>query len=197
LAALKDSLDKFSDTINGFPVELETDCQALRDTIINNKSNSAHARWLDGIMGHHIIDCRHRPGRLNQAADGISRQFTDAPVVEGDGHEWSVDPDWASSVGLAYDIWTTQLDSTQIALRERFVNEPIFLDVIDAMYNLDHGNLFIHHLLGRRRGMMLACGSGVGGWEISGHGRKRSRRAIEESRLERSREESASCQGTY
>jgi RNase H-like domain found in reverse transcriptase len=78
-AALKYSLDKFSDVICGYPVKIETDCQALRDTIINNKSNSTHARWLDGIMGSNIVDCRHRPGSSNQAADGISRQFTDAP----------------------------------------------------------------------------------------------------------------------
>jgi hypothetical protein len=106
---------------------------------MNNKLNSMHARWLDGIMNHHIIDCKHCPGKFNQAADGLSRQFTDTPRVKGDGHEWSVDPDWASSVGLAYDIWSTQLSSDQTALRERFAYEPIFLEVIEAMYNLDHG----------------------------------------------------------
>jgi hypothetical protein len=42
-------------------------------------------------------------------------------------------------MGLAYDIWTIQLDSEQTALQERFANEPIFLDVIDAMHNIDHG----------------------------------------------------------
>lgn len=54
--ALKYSLDKFSDITCRHPIEIETDCQALRDTIINNKLNSTHARWLDGIMGYHIID---------------------------------------------------------------------------------------------------------------------------------------------
>ena len=138
-AALKYSLDKFSDVIGGYPVEIETDCQALRDTIINNKLNATHARWLDGIMGHHIVDCRHKPGRLNQAADGISRQFTDNPKRKGDGHEWTVDPSWAANTGLAYNIWSAQLDETQTNLRTRFANEPIFLEVIDAMHNIDHG----------------------------------------------------------
>ena len=55
-ATLKFSLDKFSDTIAGYPVEIEMDCQALRDTISNNKLNATHTRWLDGIMGHNIID---------------------------------------------------------------------------------------------------------------------------------------------
>ena len=49
-AALKYSLDKFSDMICGYPVEIETDCQAFHDTIINNKLNSTHTCWLDGIM---------------------------------------------------------------------------------------------------------------------------------------------------
>jgi hypothetical protein len=138
-AALKYSLDKFSNVIGGYPVEIETDCKALRDTIINNKLNATHARWLDGIMGHHIIDCRHRSGHLNQAADGISRQFTDIPQIKGDGHDWTVDPSWEANMGLAYDIWTTQLDREQTALRDRFANEPVFLDVIDAMNNVDHG----------------------------------------------------------
>ena len=138
-AALKHSLDKFSDVIGGYPVEIETDCQALRDTIINNKLNATHARWLDGIMGHHIVDCRHRPGKQNQAADGLSRQFTDTPRCKGDGHEWTVDPAWAANTGLVHDIWTTQLDETQSLLRTRFASEPIFLEVIDAMYNIDQG----------------------------------------------------------
>ena len=116
--ALKYSLDKFSNVIGGYPVEIETDCKALCDTIVNNKLNATHARWLDGIMGHHIIDCHHRPGHLNQAADGISRQFTDTPQIKGDGHDWTVDPSWEANMGLAYDIWTTQLDSEQTALRE-------------------------------------------------------------------------------
>ena len=87
---LKLSLDKFADIIVGYPVELETDCQALCDTIVNNKLNSNHAHWLDGIMAHNIVDCRHHPSRLNQAADGMSRQYTDTPECKGDGHEWMV-----------------------------------------------------------------------------------------------------------
>jgi hypothetical protein len=60
--ALKFSLDKFSNIIGGYPIEIKTDCKVLHDTIINNKLNATHAHWLDGIMGHHIIDCHHRLG---------------------------------------------------------------------------------------------------------------------------------------
>ena len=138
-AALKYSLDKFADVIGGYPVEIETDCQALCNTIINTKLNSTHARWLDSIMGHHIVDCRHHPGHLNQAADRISRQFTDSPQRKGNGHEWSVDPSWAVNAGLTYNIWSAQLNDTQTRLHTQFANEPVFLEVIDAMHNIDHG----------------------------------------------------------
>ena len=42
-AALKYSLDKFSDTKASYPVEVKMDCLALRDTILNKKLNATHA----------------------------------------------------------------------------------------------------------------------------------------------------------
>ena len=47
--ALKHSLDKFSDIIWGYPVELETECQALRDHLLSTTLNSTHARWRDAV----------------------------------------------------------------------------------------------------------------------------------------------------
>lgn len=41
-AALKYSLDKFTDVIHGYPIELETDCQALRDILLSDKLNTTH-----------------------------------------------------------------------------------------------------------------------------------------------------------
>jgi len=52
--ALKFGLDKFSDIIWGFPVEIETDCQALRNHLMNDKLSATHARWRDGILAHQI-----------------------------------------------------------------------------------------------------------------------------------------------
>jgi hypothetical protein len=43
-AALKFVLDKFSDIIWGFPVEIEMDCQALRDTLLSEKLSAVHTR---------------------------------------------------------------------------------------------------------------------------------------------------------
>lgn len=45
---LKFSLDKFDRIIYRSPIKLETDCQALRDTLMNEKLNATHARWRDG-----------------------------------------------------------------------------------------------------------------------------------------------------
>lgn len=73
-AALKYSLNKFFDIIWGFPIKLETDCQALRDEMILDKLNVTHARWRDGILAHNIVDIRHMLGRINVVADGLSRK---------------------------------------------------------------------------------------------------------------------------
>jgi hypothetical protein len=70
-AALKFSFDKFSDIVYGYPVEVETDCQALRDVLMNDKLSATHARWRDGVLAHNIVDVRHIPGITN-IADGLS-----------------------------------------------------------------------------------------------------------------------------
>ena len=42
-AALKYSFDKFSDIVYGYPVEVETDCQALRDILLSDNLSATHA----------------------------------------------------------------------------------------------------------------------------------------------------------
>ena len=74
-AALKYGLDHFADIIWGFPVEIETDCKALKDVLSNDNISAAHARWRDGILAHNIVAIRHVPGRLNVVADRLSRQW--------------------------------------------------------------------------------------------------------------------------
>jgi hypothetical protein len=41
-AALKFALDKFSDIIWGFPIEIEMDCQVLKDTLLSDKPSTVH-----------------------------------------------------------------------------------------------------------------------------------------------------------
>uniref|UniRef100_A0A0W0F704 Reverse transcriptase RNase H-like domain-containing protein n=1 Tax=Moniliophthora roreri TaxID=221103 RepID=A0A0W0F704_MONRR len=137
-AALKFALDKFSDTIWGFPVEIETDCQALRDVLLNDKLNAAHARWRDGILAHQIVDVRHVPGKLNVVADGLSRTWDgQSDTKEGDGSEWTVSEDWESEKGLVNDLFQVAMESTPYTmLKERFKKEPMFLEVIAALEGL-------------------------------------------------------------
>jgi hypothetical protein len=92
-AVLKFGLDKFSSIIWGFPVEIETDCSAMRSTLLNPQLNVVHARWREGILAYHIVDIRHIPGKLNVVADGISRKWENTPPIPGDGSEWMVSED--------------------------------------------------------------------------------------------------------
>ena len=140
-AALKFGLDKFADITWGFPIEVETDCQALRDHLLNDKLSATHARWRDGILAHQITDIRHVPGKLNVVADGLSRASEGTENEGEDGSEWTVSEDWESNVGLTHDIFhTTDATTPEIAkLRERFKGEPIFAEVIDAILELDQG----------------------------------------------------------
>lgn len=55
-AALKFGLDKFSDIVWGFPIEIETDCHALRDALSNEHLNVVHAQWREGILVHQHKD---------------------------------------------------------------------------------------------------------------------------------------------
>ena len=56
LGALKFSLNKFDDIIWGSPVEIEADCQVLRDVMLNNKLNATHSCWQDGVLAHQIVN---------------------------------------------------------------------------------------------------------------------------------------------
>ncbi|KAJ3884769.1 hypothetical protein GG344DRAFT_60162, partial [Lentinula edodes] len=131
----------------GFPVEIETDCQALRDVIANDKLNAAHCRWRDGVLAHHIVDVRHIPGKLNVVADGLSRMWEgrDRRVV-GDGSEWTVSEDWEAVTGLVNDVFGVSVsdgvlqgeDTTDWpAMLSRFVNEPVFTEVVEALRVLE------------------------------------------------------------
>ncbi|KJA13084.1 hypothetical protein HYPSUDRAFT_151970, partial [Hypholoma sublateritium FD-334 SS-4] len=55
-----------------------------------------------------------------------------------DGSEWLVQPDWEDQAGLVYDInqVTVQTPECILLLKSRFKNEPLYLDVIDALENL-------------------------------------------------------------
>ena len=136
-AALKFAFDKFSDIVYGYPVEVETDCQALRDVLLNDKLSATHARWRDSVLAHNIIDVRHIPGVTN-IADGISRQYENTEKAGDNGSNHTVSPDWERQAGLAYDAYCIVPSTENAGLRERFKSEPLFLDVIDALEGVKH-----------------------------------------------------------
>jgi hypothetical protein len=134
-AALKFSFDKFSDIVYGYPVEVETDCQALRDILMNDKLSATHARWRDGVLAHNIVDVRHIHGVTN-IADGISRQYENTLKSGNDGSEWDVDSDWESRAGLVYGINYLSIPPERQDLQNRFSKTPLFRDVIDALEDI-------------------------------------------------------------
>jgi transposase InsO family protein len=179
-AALKFGLDKFSDITWGFPIEIETDCQALRDHLLNDKLSATHARWRDGILAHQITDIRHVPGRLNVVADGLSRASEGTENEQEDGSEWTVSEDWETNVGLTHDIFhTTDASTPAVAkLRERFKNEPIFAEVIDAILELDQGVSLRQRKRARHRASEYMIEDGKL-WRIAGGHSTRARAKVE------------------
>ena len=137
-AALKFSLDKFADIIWGFPVKLETDCQALRDVLLNDTLHATHARWRDGVLAYDIVDVQHVPGTSN-IADGISRQYEGTPKECGDGSEWEVCPDPDALTGVVQNLFQVEAPAEHLSLHARFVNEPMFAHIIEALLELDQG----------------------------------------------------------
>ena len=137
-AALKFTLDKFADIIWGSPVEIETNCQALHDVLLNDKLNATHTRWQDSIISYNITDVRHVPGKINVVTDGISRKWEGTPSQVGDGSEWTVSKDWEERTGLTNDILEVDVCKEHQRLRARFEKEPLFAQVVDAIFGIQN-----------------------------------------------------------
>ena len=144
-AALKYSIDEFEPYIFGSPIEIETDCQALRDCLLKDKMNSHHSRWQESILNHNIIDIRHCPGVNNPVADGLSRMWHNRPRTSTDGSSWSVLPDWEALKGIKNDILQVSASPGAPAhpLELRFQGDIFFTPII-------------RHLLGKSAGDSIA-----------------------------------------
>jgi hypothetical protein len=142
--------------------------------LLNDKINATHARWRDGVTAHNIVDVRHLPGRINVVADGISRMNEGQPKLYGDGSEWTVSPDWEAAKGLTHDIFQVSLSERDNALRERFKDEPIFLEVVEAILELDQGKTLWNRKKARHRASQYLIEDGKL-WRIGGGAKVRGR----------------------
>jgi len=106
--------------------------------MLSDNLNATHARWRDGISSHQIVDVRHIPGRINLVGDGISHKDEDLPHEPDNSSSWSVTPDWETARGLEYDLFSVEeiLSTLHSQLREHFMEEPVFLEVIDALLGI-------------------------------------------------------------
>jgi hypothetical protein len=137
-AALKYALDHFDDIIWGSQIKIRTDCKALKDVLLSDKLNATHARWRDSVIAHAIIDIQHLPGHLNVVADPLSRKWEGQPRREGDGSEWTVQPEWTTPRGLIQDLLTLMTDKECIDLQYRFRDEKLFREVLESLLQIDN-----------------------------------------------------------
>lgn len=109
----------------------------MQDTLLSNKLSIVHAWWRDGILAYQIMAVQHRPGITN-AADALSHCMSRQPRMDEDESAWSVSEDWESTHSLVNNLFLVQhTDSVILDLQERLKQEPLFLEVIEALLDLD------------------------------------------------------------
>src|SRR6266481_6406599 len=147
-ATLKFALDNFVPMIYRSPIEIETDCQALHDVLLNKKQSTTHAQWEESITCRNIVDIWHRPGITNVVADAISRKWSEVrgPSTGKDGADWTVRPDWEASKGIVNDIMLVgdRMDrevEVHAEMRERFKEDPWLSEVVEALTDSNLGDI--------------------------------------------------------
>jgi len=106
---------------------------------MNDKLNVTHARWRDGILSQQIVDVWHVPGKINVVADGLSRAREGTEKENRDGSKWTVCKDWEVVMGLTHDIFQVATMGHTAELYCCFAMEPILLEVIESLLELDQG----------------------------------------------------------
>jgi hypothetical protein len=108
---------------------------------MNDKLSATHTRWRESILAHQIIDVRHVPGCINLVADGLSRASKGLPHENGNGSQWTVSEGWESASGLTHNVFyiTDPTNPEVTHLCERFKDKQLFLEVIEAIFDLDQG----------------------------------------------------------
>ena len=140
-AALKNCLDEFEQYIYGSPLEIETDCQALRDCLLQEKMSVHHSRWKESILAHNIIAIRHRPGVENPVADGLSRMWDGYKRTSTDGSDWSVLPNWEATKGIVNDVLSiSYVPPHTHPLETRFAGDIFFEPIVKHLLGHNAGS---------------------------------------------------------
>jgi hypothetical protein len=61
------------------------------------------------------------------------------PKECGDGSEWDVCPDPDALTGVIQDIFQVEIPAEHRSIQARFVKEPMFTNIIEALLELNHG----------------------------------------------------------
>ncbi|KAG7527248.1 hypothetical protein FFLO_07125 [Filobasidium floriforme] len=121
LAAVKYGLDKCGKYTTGWPVIVQTDCQAVRDLLRSESSAGPRSAWKEAICSSGIIDFEHVPGVSNVVADALSRNA----VSEAE----ETHPDWGQRIGVTtspYDIKVRALTAdAEVSILDRFSGDDI------------------------------------------------------------------------
>ncbi|KAH7918394.1 hypothetical protein BV22DRAFT_979774, partial [Leucogyrophana mollusca] len=114
-------------------------------------------------------------------ADGLSRQWEGVPRNQGtlDGSEWTVSEDWETRTGLINDVLHVGIEGdTARNLKERFVKEPLFLEVVDALLNMDQERSIRERARARHRASQYMVEDGKL-WRLTGGTAERARGRVE------------------
>jgi transposase InsO family protein len=80
---------------------------------------------------------RHRSGTSNVAVDALSRMYMGRECTTEDGSTCMVCEDWEVSRGIVNNLFGIHIDEVTSSLCDRFTDEPLFLEVVQAITNCD------------------------------------------------------------
>src|SRR6266481_1879136 len=142
-AALKFVLDEFDHLTYGSQIEIETDCQALRDVLLNKRQSVTHTRWEESITCRNIVDIWHWPGVSNIIADAISWKWSEArgPSTGKDSTDWMVQPNWEAHKGIVNDIMHIGEAEVHAEIWEHFKDDLWLSEVVEVLTEGELGDI--------------------------------------------------------
>ncbi|KAI9570671.1 hypothetical protein HD554DRAFT_2007779, partial [Boletus coccyginus] len=85
-----------------------------------------------------VTAVRHCSGTFNTAADALSQMYTGWERTTEDGSTWLVCENWEASRGIVNDLFGVYTNGVVSLLCDHFTDEPLFLEVVQAITNHDN-----------------------------------------------------------